>query len=400
MPGSTQMSAIAARFWPPTRLALTVWGIYLGPLVAGVLFYLSQKQGVSDFAATIYNPGRDVLAGHSPYPAAELSAIAGHRTFVYPPTMLVFDVPLALLPFDVARFAWMVACAAGLAGALRVLDVRDPRCYALALLSVPAIQGLALGNVTVLLVLLLALAWRYRDHAVAGGLAVGLLVAFKLLLWPLFLWLLATRRLKTAAAAAGFGATSVVGLWALIGFKGMTDYPELVRLIGSATAGPRSLTVSTLAHSSGLPEAAGRGFQWGLALALLGLAAWLVRREDGDRRAFSVVVVAALVMTPVMWLHYFLFLLVPIALLEPRLGPAWGVPCAFWLVIWLPQGQTYFVFDGPRNLGPFGMVPSVPRLVLALSLLAVTVALTSAGGRLRMPRPGLARLLKPGAAST
>jgi hypothetical protein len=386
------LAALATRLWQPTRFAVSLWGFYLVPLIAGVIFYLSQEQAISDFAATIYNPGRDVLAGHSPYPAAELSAIAGQRTFVYPPTMLAFDVPLALLPFDVARVVWVVACAAGLAGALRVLGVRDPRCYALALFSVPSIQGLALGNVTVLLVLLLALAWRYRDHAVAGGLAVGLLVAFKLLLWPLFVWLLATRRLKTAGAAVVFGAGAVFASWALIGFKGMADYPELVRLVGSATAGPRSLTVATLAHSAGLSETVGRGLQWVLAFLLLGLAARLVRGEDGDRRAFSVVVVAALVLTPVMWLHYFLFLLVPIALVESRLGPAWGVPCAFWLVLWLPQGKTYFVFDGPHNLGPFGMVPSVPRLVLVLGLLAATVVLTSTAGRLRIHRSPAVRL--------
>src|SRR5204863_4505622 len=107
----------------------------------------------------------------------------------------------------------------------------------------------------------------------------------------------------------------------LIGFKGMTDYPELLRLVSGVTAGPRALTVLTLSRAAGLPEVAGRGLQWGLALALLALAVRLAPRPDGDRRAFSVVVVAALVVTPVAWPHYFLFLLVPIALLAPRLAP-------------------------------------------------------------------------------
>jgi hypothetical protein len=386
--------AAGARVWRAARFALTLWGIYLGPLAIGVILYLSavEHQTVFDFAATIYNPGRDVLAGRSPYPAAELSAIAGHPTFVYPPTMLAFDVPLSLLPYAVARWAWALTCGAALAGALRVVGVRDPRCYALALFSVPAIQGLAMGNVTVLLVLLLALAWRYRDHAVVGGLAIGLLVGIKLLLWPLFVWLLATRRLRTAGSAVGFGAIAVIGSWALIGFKGIVDYPDLVRLVGSETAGPRSLTVMTLAHSAGAPDVVGRGLQWALAVLLLGLAMRLARGQDGDRRAFSVVVVAALVLTPVMWLHYFLFLLIPIALLEPRLAPAWAMPAAFWLLVWFPQGKTYYVFDGAHNLGPFGVVPSVPRLVVALSVLAATVALTATAPRvraLRLPRRGL-----------
>ena len=194
-----------------------------------------------------------MLAGLSPYPPAHLSALTGQRTFVYPPTMLGFDVPLALLPFGVARIMWTLISVGALAAALRVLGVRDRRCYALALFSVPAVQGLALGNVTLLLVLPLALAWRYRDNAVVCGLAVGMLVAIKLLMWPLFVWLLATRRLKAAVSSVVLGGGAVLVAWAFIGFKGMTDYPQLLRLVGGDTAGPRSLTVVTLAHSAGLP---------------------------------------------------------------------------------------------------------------------------------------------------
>jgi hypothetical protein len=91
-----------------------------------------------------------------------------------------------------------------------------------------------------------------------------------------------------------------------------------------------------------------------------------------------VAVVAALVLTPVTWLHYYLFLLVPIALFGRRMGPAWAVPWAFWLIIWLPEGKPYFVYEGSKNLGQFGAIPSIPRLVVVLSLLAVTLALTAA----------------------
>src|SRR4051794_27698819 len=103
------MRALGKRLWNPTKLAGTTWAIYIGPLVCGILFYRATDQHVSDFAATIFEPGRHVLAGLSPYPPADLSALTGHRTFVYPPTLLAFDVPLALLPFDVARIVWTLA---------------------------------------------------------------------------------------------------------------------------------------------------------------------------------------------------------------------------------------------------------------------------------------------------
>jgi hypothetical protein len=380
------------RFGPPMRLATTAWVIYLGPAVLAVMFYIGavHNQSIFDFGATIYTPGRDVLAGHSPYPPATLAAIAGHPTFVYPPTILAFDVPLSLLPIDVARIVWALASAGAVAGALRVLNVRDPRCYALALLCVPVIQGLVMGNITVVLVLPLALVWRYRDRALAGGAALGFLIAIKLLLWPLFVWLLATRRIKTAFTAGAVAVAAVVLPWAAIGFKGLADYTQLLHLVGDVTAGPRSLTITTLARLAGLQETAGRGLQWAAGLLMLGLVLRLATQRDGDRRAFSVAVVAALVITPVAWVHYFLFLLVPIALMDRRLAPVWAVPWAFWLIIALPDGDTHYVYDGARNLGAFGTVPSAPKLLLVLSLLAITLVLTASPHRRLGTRAALA----------
>src|SRR6185436_4915141 len=65
----------------------------------------------------------------------------------------------------------------------------------------------------------------------------------------------------------------------------------------------------------------------GLALAVV-LAA---RAPDGDRRAFAVAAVAALVATPLLWLHYLLLLYVPIALYRPRLTPLWFLPLVLWV---------------------------------------------------------------------
>jgi hypothetical protein len=41
--------------------------------------------------------------------------------------------------------------------------------------------------------------------------------------------------------------------------------------------------------------------------------------------------VGSLVATPVVWLHYFALLLIPIALYRPRLSGLWFVPLALWL---------------------------------------------------------------------
>ena len=64
--------------------------------------------------------------------------------------------------------------------------------------------------------------------------------------------------------------------------------------------------------------------------------------------------------TPVLWLHYFALLLIPIALYRPRLSGLWFVPLALWLT---PASHA----NG-----------SAWKIALALAVLAVVVARTVA----------------------
>jgi len=120
----------------------------------------------------------------------------------------VFDLPGRWLGLTI----WNFLQAAAIVGALGVLRVRDLRCYALALLSIPVLQGFIWGNATLLLVPLVALAWRWRDRWGQAGIVVGLAVASKLFAWPLIVWLVGTRRYRAAAAA-----TAEPGRWIVPG---------------------------------------------------------------------------------------------------------------------------------------------------------------------------------------
>ena len=40
---------------------------------------------------------------------------------------------------------------------------------------------------------------------------------------------------------------------------------------------------------------------------------------------------AALALSPIVWLHYFVLLLVPIAVVQPTFAPLWLVPALFWV---------------------------------------------------------------------
>ena len=59
------------------------------------------------------------------------------------------------------------------------------------------------GNMALLLVLLLALISHFRERPVLCGVLVAVAVTAKPILWPLAIWLIATRRWRSAATALG-----------------------------------------------------------------------------------------------------------------------------------------------------------------------------------------------------
>ena len=42
--------------------------------------------------------------------------------------------------------------------------------------------------------------------------------------------------------------------------------------------------------------------------------------------------IASIALTPIVWQHYFVLLVVPLALARPRLSWAWGLMWVFWLI--------------------------------------------------------------------
>ena len=194
---------------------------------------------------------------------------------------------------------------------LRALDVRDWRCYGLALLWPPVLSAIQTGNVTLWLGLAAALAWRYRDRLVLPAAAIGVTLAAKFFLWPLVVWQAASRRYASAALSCAIGAALLVLSWAVIGFAGMADYPDLVRKLED-TVGEDSYTAYIVGVDLGLASPVARGIWLALGLALVGAVVVLGRR-GAARSAFILAIAASLALTPIVWLHYFALLLVVVA---------------------------------------------------------------------------------------
>lgn len=300
-------------------------------------------EGAGDWAfdfRQFWQGGNDVVNGVSPYPSATLLATSGDHLdpsgiqhvfrFPYPAGAAVALAPFGALGFDVAAALWGAVLIVSLFAAVWILGVRDWRVMGVVIGSAPVISAVRLGTLTPVMILLLAVAWRWRDRRWVTGGSVAAAISLKLFLWPLVVWLAATRRWAAAGIAAAVAATATVSAWAAIGFEGLTDYPELLRRLSDVVA-DRSYSLVALGVEAGLPQGAAEVLPWVVGLPLLALVVAVARR-DGDRSAVSLAIVAAIALTPIVWAHYFALLIVPLAVAWPRLSWAWGLMWVFWLI--------------------------------------------------------------------
>jgi len=328
-----------------------------------------------------WHAGDDVLSGRSPYPLPDAVQIARENTFVYPPEAALAFAPLALLPYHVAAPIYLCLLFAAIVLTLRVLHVRDWRCYGAAFLMAPVFSAIANGAVSCLLALGLAVAWRWRDRwKVAAGAVAGVVVA-KVFLWPLAVWLVATRRYAAAGAAAAGGVVVTAASWAVLGFAGLRDYVHVLRILADVEQ-EKGFSAVALGLSLGLPPGVARSVALVLgAVALVGVFV-LARRPDGDRLSLVAAVGAALLLSPIVWLHYFVLLLVPLAISRPRFTPLWLVlPLPFWFASASGQSQGHpeLILLGLFTAALILLLSaqrtvSLPRLVLRRSTAAAPVA--------------------------
>ena len=336
------------------------------PLVALVLAlaaYAGDDRLALDFHNELYRQADAVVHGRDAYesPGTDLSDRAN---LLWPMAAVLPVVPLTALPPGAADWVATVLVIAGLVGALWLLDVRDWRVYGIVLLWPATIEAIQTANASLPLAFLVALMWRYREHAVPAGLALGWAIAIKLFLWPVAVWLALVGRLRTAAVAAVVAAASLL---LLLPFIGILEYARLLRDLGK-TFEHETYTLFALLADLGVPDGAARAITVAAGVAVL-LLAW-------RRRSLGLAIAAALVLSPIVWRHFFVLLLVPLALSRPRFDVVWLIPIGLW------------VGDGTFNGAPW-------QTASVLALVALTFALCE----LRPQRvTGAARALSPGPA--
>ncbi len=233
-----------------------------------------------------------------------------------------------LSPFAWLPYGYLLVVALEVAGvvvAALLLGVRDWRLIALALAWPATTNSVQTANITVLTTVLLAAAWHDRDRTRAG-LWAGLAVGVKVFAWPALFWLAATRRWRALFVALGI---QVFALLITLPYMSLGDYVRFEREVDQVMSG-QAITLDALVRDLGGSPTLGRAVALIVGLAVL----WKGRRDLGW------VVVAMLVLSPVVWLHYFGLLLIPLALWSSSLL-VWCIPLLLFLVPGLRNGETW-----------------------------------------------------------
>jgi alpha-1,2-mannosyltransferase len=328
---------------------------------------------------------------------------------------MLLPVPLAGLLWDLLA---LVALGIALALIAGELQLRPRPWQAAALLTFvavwpPLLNTLLNAQVSPLLLLLYALAWRWarRGQSAAAGAALGIATALRLFPGLLVLYFALRRDWRLVGAAlATFAASSLV-LLPVIGPGAYWDY--IARETPAATAdwiaSQHNTSLAGLAyHLLGADASAatllGRLLTVSLLLALVALT-WM-RRHVGfvrDEATFLAYVPAALLATPILWQHYFVVLLLPLALLGARLGML-GAPtaspvaarrlrCVAGLALaslaLIEIGYVLQMFAFPRPLAALASagVDGPPTYALLAILIALLLLPAAASARYR-PRSG------------
>jgi hypothetical protein len=275
----------------------------------------------TDFYATVWEPNRHVLDGRSAYDLEHAFSA------VYPPSGFLPLLPLSWFDPQIAVIVFQLMLLAAAALTMWALRVRDPRMWALWITSPLVLLPVLGGNITPVVVLAVALMWRWRDRAKLAGVALAAGVAVKLFVAPLAVWLLLTRRYVAAAVSAAASVAMILVSWALIGFDSLADYPTILDR-ASDVWGPDGPYVQGLAQQLGLGGTAA------LAVGILvAVVLFAVASRVGETPALAMCCLACLALSPVAWVFYAGILVVPLA--AARLPWTWWlVLLGFWVSWW------------------------------------------------------------------
>ena len=315
-----------------------------------------SRTGNLGFDYRAYDLAVDHLFGGETMYDPNATETGGFGLFFYPPPFAVMVIPFAALPTDLGVTLWTAFLVAVSLIAIWLLPVSTRVrlvVLLLAVLSWPLVYAIALGQVGPLILLTFAAGWRWLDRPLPLGISVALGGAIKIQPAILVGWAVLTGRLRAAAIAIVAGLVLAAVATVIAGPASWFEEASLLSRVSKPVLTPHAFGVGRLLYEAGVPESTSMLAH--LAnLALVVLVALFATLRATPVASYLAVVVASQFLSPVLWDHYALVLLLPVAwLLErrrwwaaliPLLTPTplvlfqvqttgWLYPIAFWAAL-------------------------------------------------------------------
>jgi hypothetical protein len=377
---------IDRRWAGPLALGLAAVGLIVLGLASGSWMGRSPAWAY-DFRA-YWEAALRLVATGSPYTAETLAGpfrlappfrLGPDELYMYSPVLAMLFVPLTAMSEPAAVIVWLAVRVGvlGLACALMPIPRRQRLIlFGVALLSAPVLRDLELGNVSLLVTLLGVVMWRWLDRPAAGiALAISLIVRPTMAL--IGAWWLLRGTWRPVAWAATVGVVVVLASLVWLRPEVWLQYPTVLGHVRDVMGVPNNLDLgSAVLLLGGSPRLAELALYAGYAVAIG--AVLLSLRRDREL-SYVVTLMATLILSPLLWDHYLINLLVPAAFLAAR-GRVWGL--ALPLLAWLPlpllplvaiAGMLLPFLAGPRANRPDRSSSAAPHDVPARSR-AVTVS--------------------------
>ncbi len=279
--------------------------------------------------------GYDFLAYHAAaarvlngLPAYDTSyeAAGGFGLFYYPPTFIPLVLPFGLLAASAATWSWIALLLAAFAAGVVAMPVGTRTKWLVILLagcSWPFLYAVKLGQVGPLLFLTFAVGWRYLERPVVLGVTGGLGAAIKIQPGIVLAWALLTRRWAAVAVGAAVLAVLAVVATLVAGPGAWSDFLLLMGRVSDPITTPHNFTPGAVAYQLGVPRETAALIQWASMAAVAAAFVFAALRLP-PAPSYLVAVVASQLLSPILWDHYALLLLLPVAWLVDR-GRTWAV---------------------------------------------------------------------------
>jgi hypothetical protein len=279
--------------------------------------------------------GYDFLAYHAAatrvldgLPAYDTSfeAAGGFGLFYYPPTFVPLVLPLGLLATATATWAWIGLLLGAFGAGVAILPVSRRTRWLIVLLaglSWPFLYAVKLGQVGPLLFLAFAAGWRWMDRPAVLGASGALGAAIKMQPGLVLAWALLTRRWAALAWGAGVLAAAAVLATLVAGPGAWSDFLLLLSRVTDPITTPHNFTPGAVAYQLGMSRDAASLLQW-VSMGVVVVVVVVAALRLGAVPSYLVAVVASQLLSPILWDHYALLLLLPVAWLVDR-GRWWAV---------------------------------------------------------------------------